>query len=158
MTAPRMKDVTYQDGQLYFRLPDGWESTEEADGTRAFYDESADGGTLRLKLMTFTAQADLSLPVAFRELQSMQPEPGQTVEALPDGNALRCHREETVVAGEATVLHIWLLASVDPPHRMHLAVFSLTMLADHAEGLPARRMVATLDREIRGARFAHQLS
>ena len=153
-----MKEVAYADGQLRFRLPAGWEAAEEGDGTIAFYDPASDGGTLRIKLMTFTAEEDLRAPTAYRELEAMQPEPGQKLELLPDGNALRAHREETVVDDERTVMHVWLLASIDPPRRMRLAVFSLSVLAEHAGELPARRLVVTLDREIRQARFAHQIS
>jgi hypothetical protein len=153
-----MKEVDSPDGQLRFRVPEEWQASQEADGSPAYYDEFADGGTLRLKVMTFTAEEDLNRPAAYRELASMQPEPGQSLEHLPDGNALRSHHEDTIVDGEPTVLHIWLLASVDPPRRLRLAVFSLSLLAAHAEGLAGRRLVAALDREIRTARFVHQLS
>jgi hypothetical protein len=149
-----LKDVTHGDGQLQFRIPAHWVATEEADGTGAFHDRTDPAGTLRVKLMTFTAEQDLSAPVAYRELQAMQPAPGQTLESLPGGNALRSHREEGVVDGEPTIFHVWMLSSVFPPHRMRLAVFSYTELASRAD--PG--LVATLDREIRRARFGHQMS
>jgi hypothetical protein len=152
--ATPMKDVAHADGQLQFRVPAHWVVTQETDGTGAFYDETDAAGTLRVKLMTFTAEQDLSGPVAYRELQAMQPAPGQTLETLPGGNALRSHREEGLVGGERTIFHVWMLASVFPPHRMRLAVFSYTELASGADD----RLVAALDREIRRARFGHQMS
>jgi hypothetical protein len=156
--APEMKDVLHSGGQLRFRVPAAWASAEEADGTAAYYDQAAGGGTLRVKLMTFTAEQELATPVAFQELEAMEPEPGQALEALPDGNALRTHHESAVVDGQPTVFHVWLLASVDPPHRLRLAVFSFTEPAARADDAASRGIVAALDREIRGARFAHQLS
>jgi hypothetical protein len=73
---------------------------------------------------------------------------------LPGGNALRSHREEAVVDGEPTIIHVWMLASLAPPRRMQLAIFSFTTLATQLD--PA--LLATLDREIRRARFGHQIS
>jgi hypothetical protein len=150
-----MKDVESPDGQVRFRIPDHWQITVESDGTPAFHD---DHGTLRLKLMTFTAEENLGAGAAHRELAAMQPEPGQRVDALPDGNALRSHSELTDVQGEATSLHVWLLASVDPPRKLKVAVFTLSLPADHAQALEGKRVVAAVDGEIRRARFSHQLS
>jgi len=157
-SAPRLKDVAFGDGLLRFRIPAGWIEGQESDGSGAFYDESLDGGTLRLKVMTFTSEEDLTGHVALEELEAMQPEPGQKLELLPNGNALRSHREESEANGERTVFHIWLLASIDAPHQMRLAVFSFTSLATEANALATRRLVLTLDREIRQALFVHQIS
>jgi hypothetical protein len=150
-----MKDVDSPDGQLRFRVPSDWQTIEEPDGTPAYYD---DRGTLRLKLMTFTAEEDLGAGAAYRELASMRPEPGQSLDALPGGNALRAHHEVTMVDGESTSLHVWLLASVEPPRKLRLALFTLSVPAEDAADAAGERLVATLDREIRAARFAHQLS
>jgi hypothetical protein len=150
-----MKEVGSPDGQLRFRVPSDWQSTEESDGTPAYYD---DRRTLRLKLMTFTAEEDLGAGSAYRELASMRPEPGQRLDALPGGNALRAHHEVTTIDGESTSVHVWLLASVEPPRKLRLALFSLSVPAEDARGAAGKRLVATLDQEIRSARFAHQLS
>lgn len=157
MGAPAMKSVSFGDGQLRFRIPAGWVEDREADGSVAFYDAETQDGTLRLKLMTFTAEEVLAPHVALHELEALSPEPGQSLEALPNGNALRAHREQGEAEGERTTLHVWLLASVDPPHRMRLAVFSYTVRAAAADELATRRLVAALQQEIREARFAHQV-
>jgi hypothetical protein len=148
------KEIVFAEGQLRFEVPADWVETREADGGGAFYDPARPGGTLRVKAMTFTTEEDLSQVTALGQLEDMEAEPGQTLEALPNGNALRAHREMTDASGEANVLHVWLLASIDPPHRMRLAVFSFTV-PKHDE---AAEVIATLGHEIRQARFAHQVS
>jgi hypothetical protein len=152
----KLDNVSVDGGQLRFRVPAGWKQSVERDGGAAFYDREQDGGTLRVKVMTFTSEDDLSGHRALDELEAMEAEPGQTLEALPSGNALRSHRERAEAGDERTLLHVWLLAGIDPPHRMRLAVFSLTIPELDADR--ARTIVATLEEEIRQARFAHQVS
>ena len=148
-----LKDVVLADGQLRFRAPADWVQTQEPDGGAAFYDEKQDEGTLRVKLMTFTTGDDLSGHSALEELRGIEAEPDQTLEGLPNGNALRFHRESADGSGERTSFLVWLLASIDPPHRMRLAVFSFTSRSPGAGAL-----VSTLTEEIRRATFGHQLS
>jgi hypothetical protein len=94
--------------------------------------------------------------VAMAELEAMEKQPGQTIEPLANGNALRTHNEKLETDDEETTLYVWMLASIEPPHRMRLAVFSFAVLAGDLDDLAARRTVAALHREIRNARFAHQ--
>jgi hypothetical protein len=150
----KMREVSHAAGQLRFRVPAGWTTIEEGDAAAAFYDQAQATATLRVKLMTFTTEQDLSGPVAYRELEAMEAAPGQKLESLPDGTALRTHREEAVIDGERTLVHVWLLASVVPPRRMLLAVFSFTELADQRDEM----MVARLDQEIRRAQFGSEVS
>lgn len=158
-TAPHeMKEVGFGDGLLRFRVPAAWADEIEADGTAAFYDPGLEAGTLRVKVLTFTAEEELSSGVALRELGALEPAAGQTLEALPNGNALRIHREENSDPGEPTVFHVWMVASIDPPHYMRLAVFSFAILARDADTPETRRLLVELDREVRRARFAHQVS
>jgi hypothetical protein len=150
----KLKDIAFSDGQLRFRIPAGWTEAKEDDGGIAYYDEKADEGTLRVKVMTFTTEDDLTGHRAIDEMGVLEAEPGQTLEALPNGNALRFHREETEAKGERTAFHVWLLASLAPPHRMHLAVFSFTVRA----GDDLAEVLEVVNREIRAARFKHQIS
>jgi hypothetical protein len=152
----KLKDVAFADGQIRFRIPATWQEGQEEDGGGVYYDEALDQGTLRVKVMTFTTEDDLTGHRAVDEMGALEAEPGQTLEALPSGNALRFHREHTEASGESTAVHVWLLASLDPPHRMRLAVFSYTVRAREAAG--AGDVIVALDREIRAARFGHQVS
>jgi hypothetical protein len=158
MSGFGLKTIEHAGGLLAFRVPERWSERTEEDGASLYYCDGAEDGMLRVKVMTFTSQQRLEEGVALAELEAMTPEPGQTLERLPNGNALRAHREENRGESESTVLHIWMLASIEPPHRMRLAVFSFTHLLGRAADETVRRTVETLDREIRGARFAHQLS
>ena len=158
-TAPLMsafKEVLAGDRLLRFRIPAAWTEDVESDGGAAYFDERADAGTLRVKVMTFTAEDEVAgdAAVAARELAALEPMPDQTVETLGNGNALRVHRETS----DSTVFQVWMLASMDPPHRMRLAVFSFATVAARAESAETMRVVEMLDREIRAARFAHQWS
>ena len=147
----KLKNVSLSDRQLRLRVPADWAESQEADGGVAFYDPKQDHGTLRVKVMTFTTGDDLSGHSALEELRAIEPEPDQTLEGLPNGNALRFHQESMDAGGGDTFIHVWLLASIDPPHRMRLAVFSFTARAP-VEGA----VVKELDAEIRQAAFAHQ--
>lgn len=151
-----LKDIVLGDGQLRFRVPASWNQTLEKDGSSAFYDEAIDHGTLRVKVMTFDTGEDLTGRTARQQLEDMEPEPAQTLEALSNGNALRVHRESADDGGQPTDFHVWLLAAVDPPHRVRLAVFTFTVLT--SDGQAAAAAVSLLDAEIRTARFAHQVS
>jgi hypothetical protein len=153
-----LREVDVEHGLLHFRVPHAWAARPENDGTAAFYAGDGADGVLRVKVMTFTSPDRLAPRVALAELDAMAPEPGQSLEPLPNGNALRAHREELTSGGDRTTLHVWMLAGVDPPHRMRLAVFSFAVLEGGVDELTARRTVATLDREIRHARFAHQIA
>jgi hypothetical protein len=148
------RDVALPDGVLAFRIPAHWREGEEADGTRTFHDDGADTGVLRVKLFTFTSEQQVGPREARRQLEAMAPAPGQRLEELPSGAALRTHREQAEAGGERAVMHTWLLARADPPHRLRLAVFSLAIPRAHAQDPDARRVVRDIDREVRAARLA----
>jgi hypothetical protein len=147
------KEIASPDGVLAFRVPTHWHESQDSDGTRAFHDPAADTGVLRVKVFTFTSKQQVGAGVARRELEAMAPAPGQRLEVLPSGVALRTHREETDAGGERSVLHLWLLAREDPPHRLRLAVFSFSVPSERALDLSYRRVLAAVDREIRAARI-----
>jgi hypothetical protein len=151
-----LMDVVIGGGQLRVRLPAEWKESVEEDGSTAYYDVAPDGGTLRVKVMTFTSEEDLSKRTAREQLEDMEPEPEQTIDTLPNGNAVRVHRETGDDDGQPTEFRVWLLASVDPPHRLHLAIFTFTVLSKNAE--KANAVIASLNVELKDASFAHQVS
>jgi predicted PhzF superfamily epimerase YddE/YHI9 len=148
----KLRSIELADQQLRLRVPADWVETKEEDGGTAFYDEKQDQGTLRVKVMTFTTEDDLSGHSALGELGAIEAEPDQTLEALPNGNAVRFHRETADGSGARTSFFVWLLASIDPPHRMRLAVFSFTARGE------AGSVVQALAAEVRAATFSHQVS
>src|SRR4051812_26468080 len=155
---PAWKEIASPDGALAFRVPAHWQEGKESDGTRTFHDPAAETGVLRVKLFTFNSEQRVTAGVARQQLASMDPVPGQRIEALPSGAILRSQREETETAGERTTMHVWLLAKEDPPRRLRLAVFSLALPAAGDADLGARRVVKDLDREIRAARIGARVS
>ena len=152
------REVASPDGVLAFRVPAHWRESQDPDGTRAFHDPGAETGVLRVKVFTFTSEQQVGAGVARRELENMAPAPGQRLEMLPSGAALRTHREESDASGEPSVLHLWMLAREDPPHRLRLAVFSFSAPAERALDLGYRRALAGVDREIRAARIGPPVS
>lgn len=158
MTAPvapggAFRQVASPDAALSFRIPSHWQEADEPDGTLTYYDADADTGLLRVKLFTFTSEQRVEPGTARDQLASMDPAPGQRLETLPNGAALRTHREEAEADGQRTIMHLWLLAREDPPHRLRLAVFSLSVPGSRALDLNTRRVVKDLDREVRAARL-----
>jgi hypothetical protein len=153
-----LKDVVTPDGALAFRVPAHWRETVEPDGTRAFYDGAAETGVLRVKLFTFTSQQHVDPGVARQQLEDMDPAPGQRLETLPSGASLRTHREESGGGSQRTVMHLWILAREDPPHRLRLAVFSLSVPGASALDLESRRVFREVDREVRAARIGPRAS
>jgi len=147
------KDVALPDGPLAFRVPAHWREGEESDGTRTFHDAGAATGVLRVKLFTFTSDQHVGAREAGRQLAVMDRVPGQRLEQLPSGAALRTHHERTESGGERAVMHTWLLARADPPHRLRLAVFSLSIPEAQAQSPGARRVLGDIDREVRAARL-----
>lgn len=150
-TESAFRGVTLPDGVLSFRVPAQWREAEEPDGTRVYFDVGADTGVLRVKLFTFTSEQQVGPHEARRQLEIMDPVPGQRLEDLPTGAFLRTQREESEAGGERTVMHLWLLARADSAHRLRLAVFSLSLPAARASELEARRVIRELDREVRAA-------
>jgi hypothetical protein len=147
------KEIASPDGVLAFRVPAHWHESQDPDGTRVFHDPAAETGVLRVKLFTFTSEQQVGAGVARHELERMAPAPGQRLEVLPTGAALRTHREESDASGEPSVLHLWMLAREDPPHRLRLAVFSFSVSTERALDLTYRRALSAVDREIRAARI-----
>jgi hypothetical protein len=147
------REIASPDGALAFRVPAHWLEDQEPDGTRTFYDAAADTGVLRVKLFTFTSQQQVGPGVARQQLEAMDVAPGQRLEVLPTGAALRTHREDAEADGQRTTMHLWLLAREDPPFRLRLAVFSLSIPGARALDLDSRRVVRDLDREVRAARI-----
>jgi hypothetical protein len=155
-----LRDVSVEGGVLRFRVPASWRQSEDPAGGSLFHgvDDAQGPGLLRARVMTFTSEARLSPRVARAELEALAPEPDQRIETLKNGSALRTHRE-SVEAPEGTIrLHVWMLSSVEPPNRLHLAVFSYVLGGDRDHDPTARRTLAALDREIRDARFGYQMS
>jgi len=147
------KEIASPDGVLAFRIPAHWEEGEEPDGTRKFYDAGADTGVLRVRLFTFTSEQRVSPGVARQQLAAMDPAPNHRLEMLPTGAALRTQREESEADGQRTIVHLWILAREDPPHRLRLAVFSLSIPQTRALDLESRRVVRAVDQEVRAARI-----
>ncbi len=150
-SSPAAKNVAYDGGALRFRIPADWQEGREHDGEAAFYPPG--GGALRVKVLTFTSEEEIPPEAALAELEGMEAAPGQTLETLPSGNALRAHRDSL---GDGTELHVWILASVDPPNRMHLAIFSYTTKTEDVASLTTRQLVAAIGREVRAASFSHE--
>jgi hypothetical protein len=147
------KTIASPDGVLAFRVPAHWQEAEEPDGTRKFFDAASDTGVLRVRLFTFTSEQRVEPGVARQQLASMDPAPSQRLETLPTGAALRTQREETEGEGGRTIVHLWILAREDPPHRLRLAVFSLSVPETRALDLDSRRVVRAVDHEVRTARI-----
>jgi hypothetical protein len=164
MKSSAMKRASWK-GLLQFRVPEPWTEKREPDDTLAYFDKEDPGqsGTFRVKLMTFTTNDQVTPSVALAQLQSMTAEPGQSLEELSNGNALRSHQEELspddpLAGGERATFFVWLLASADPPHRMRLAVFTYAVAVTATKNPATARLIESLEREIRQAEFAHQLS
>src|SRR5204863_2709799 len=96
---PELREVAVEQGALRFRVPGAWVSEREDDGTDAYYEGDGKGGVLRVKVMTFTSPDVLTPRVALAELEAMEAQPGQSLAPLPNGNALRAHREELEADG-----------------------------------------------------------
>jgi hypothetical protein len=158
MESPPLREVVSPDGVLSFRIPAHWRQADEPDDTLAFFDGAAETGVLRVRLFTFTSPQRVGPGVAREQLAAMDPAPGQRLETLPTGASLRTHREEAEASGERTVMHLWILAREDPPHRLRLAVFSLSLPGASVLDLKSRRVFREVDRQVRAARIGPRAS
>ena len=85
--APKMQTIVYRGGVVEFSLPVRWVGEYGDQGGGVFWDPDANGGTLRLDLLTFEKGGNLGASPARSMLESLRGE--GVVRDLPHGNAVR---------------------------------------------------------------------
>jgi hypothetical protein len=157
-----MKTIVYRGGVVTFRVPAHWrEESSDMDGG-VFYEDRADSGTLRLKVITVATPKELEagsaidiLRVAQNGLKRSNVE--GTIMAREDGNALFRYEDSASEQGRALTIFYWMIANPVPPHHARVVTFSYTVLAEHRNEPELQRGLAMLEAEIEAARFSPEL-
>ena len=127
-----------------------------------FYEDRAESGTLRLKIITLTAPKELESGSAVDVIQVVANESKSrnvqgTITSRKDGNALFKYEEATSERGRDLTIFYWIIANPLPPHHARIVTFSYTVLAEQRNQPLLQRELEMLESEIEAARFSPEL-
>ena len=101
-----------------------------------FYEDRAESGTLRLKIITLNAPKDLASgsrrrrDLSGRTTKSKKQENEQgTLTSRKDGNALFKYEEAILNGAGISTIFYWIIANPLPPHHGCIVTFSYTVIS-----------------------------
>jgi hypothetical protein len=155
---PGMKTIVYRGGVVTFRIPSYWcEEYSDFEGG-AFFEDSPDSGTLRLKVIALAAPDEVGpnsameiLQVAIDRIEDMDAD-GST-KVREDGNAVLRYEHTTYERDTPLTIYYWVVANPVPPRHARIATFSYTVLAERRNEPETQRELLMLQDEIDSATF-----
>jgi hypothetical protein len=159
---PIMKPIVYRGGVVTFRIPSHWrEEYSDFDGG-TFYEDCAESGTLRLKIISMVApkrlHAGSAMDVLRVAIDHLKKAGGEgTTRVRKDGNAVLKYEEATSELGMSLTIFYWVVANPLPPHHARIATFSYTVLAKQRNEPQVQRDLEMLEAEIESATFSPEL-
>jgi hypothetical protein len=124
-----LKTIQYRGGLARFQVPATWIEEYEPRGGGTFYEPGDDTGTLRINLLDFKTQSNVSLspPNAFELLTRTRP--ASETEQLPNGTAISRYVAEADEAGEHLLLYRWQIGICVSATHFRIVVFTYTIVA-----------------------------
>lgn len=133
---------------LRFRAPASW-TIEMVDGERTVTVGAMAGGRrVRVEVLRLAGQAS-----AVEALKSQEAESERSVEVLPSGHALMKSIDTVRDTRGVLASYTWRLGCEESGRRLEIAVFRLRLSVESAGEVIEQSDLATLDREVREARF-----
>ena len=119
--SSELQTIVHRGGVVEFSLPAAWSTQYGDQGGGTFWNPNADGGTLRLDLLTFDKGGDVALSSPRTVLESFSGE--GIVKDLPNGNAVREYYALVEEDGEKLKQFYWEVANF---RRFPLQTFTLS--------------------------------
>jgi hypothetical protein len=154
-----MKTIVYRGGVLKFRIPASWqEEYSDMDGGM-FYEDGPDTGTLRVKVITIEAPAEVDTISLNKVLEALlQQRKGSVYDVRHIGqNAVMRYQEPSVENGTRITIFYWVFVNPILPRNARVVTFSHTVLGPQAKTPEVLRELEMLDNEIIRTEFALQL-
>jgi len=151
-----LKEVTYQDGSVVFRIPADWVQEREGDGTDVFYGKGSDA-TLRLSVMHAKASQPADAAGLLHGMLGAMASAEGTVREFDNNTAVATSIDRRNENGLEIMVQEWTVISPIPPQHLRVAVFSYAFRAAEAESAQIKQEIALLDREIVQARISREL-
>ena len=150
-----MQTIVYRGGVVEFSLPVRWVAEYGDQGGGVFWDPDANGGTLRLDLLTFEKGGNLGASPARSMLESLRGE--GVVRDLPHGNAVREYQSFAQENGEELKQFYWEVANFVAPNHLRLAIFSYTILKAQERDATIQNEIELLRKALPAAAFSDEL-
>ena len=149
-----MKAIRYDDGAVTFRLPGHWEEDHDEETGGTFYDDDADGGTLRLTTLTVESETPVTAD-STREIADdwVRKENGVLAD-LGDGIWMVQYGHETEEDGEPLTIRYWQIVCPVPPNALSIAIFSYSVCSEILETEAVANELAMIEQEVRACKFA----
>ncbi len=148
-----MKQIHYRGGVVDFRIPASWkEEYSDTDGG-TFYEDKADSGTFRLKVITLKTPSTVKADSALEILNSLKQVQGKG-ERQANGTAFARFEQITVDRGQEIKIFYWFVTNALPPAHARILTFSYTILKRRENDSQTKQELEILEREIRAAKFS----
>ena len=150
-----LKQIT-QSGIATFNVPASWSVEIGDEGGGCFWDPSGQLGTLRLDIITFDRQGDLSaesLLSVFDSTKSSHPD--AVIDSIDPMNALLEYETTSMEDGEMIRHVFWERLRGVKPRSYYLAIFSYSDVAERFESAKYRESVEIFRQEVRNCAFDH---
>lgn len=148
-----MKEVAFQDDMIKFSIPKNWIADSAPDGSGVFYEDGPETGTLQLNIITARSPKPISDKTAFEELTKLTGDKAESIEQLPNGNALSSSVRRDSEQGKPMTVFWWYLANTVRPDKMRLALFSYTVASAQETSTATKRDVQMIADSIKNAKF-----
>jgi hypothetical protein len=148
-----MKEIKYRGGIVTFSIPKHWIENYEPDGDGIFYEGGPNTGTLRLSVITAKTPKLLGSDAAYAALSSMKSIKPESIEHLPNGNAMTSRVERSSEQGQAITLYWWHVANPIFPNHMRIAIFSYTVQSSQESSASTKNEIQLLTNSIKNATF-----
>jgi hypothetical protein len=152
-SSRQKKEVIYRGGVVRFFIPDHWVEEYEADGGGTFYEPGDGTGTLRLNVLSFLTQTDVSEVYPLSIIQARQQRYNGQVERLPDGRYLLKYVTNVIEEGEELTIFRWEVARMVSPRDCNIAAFSFTITASQIQEKSMLDEIVSIEEEIKKVKF-----
>ena len=157
MEPRTLKTINYRGGVVRFRIPSEWvEEYEEAGGGTFYKPGDNDGGTLRLEIISASAQPDKLVTVeSLTDLfASDSAKYGVTPHPLGDSALILRYDMPQEERGRSLMIRVWRIFQALPPNNLRHALFTYTLPSERFNQPDYIAEMEFLDREISAVQLA----
>ena len=148
-----MKEIKYRGGVVTFRVPSHWKEEYEPDGGGTFYEDAPETGTLRLNIITSEAPHGRLPSTGYDFLRQESTDRQTEILRLSSGDGIKYYLKKSEEEGALLDIHFWEIAHCVPPKTLYLAIFSWTILTEHAKRAEYNEEIQLITEELKNIRF-----
>lgn len=147
------KEILYRGGIVRFSIPSHWIEEYGKDGGGTFYAPSDEAGTLRLNVLSFFTEKDVSLTYPLSVMRARQHQYNGRVVELPDSRFLFMYILNVNEDGDDLTIFYWEIARMLSPRDYNVAVFNFTIATNQKESNSMLDEISSIEEEIKKVVF-----